>query len=42
MLFKWLPEGSAGEFIGWIHDLYHDEVDIEDSAVDKLHEECFT
>ena len=42
MQFQWLPEGSSGEFLGWIHDLYHDQVDIENSPVDKLHEDCFT
>ena len=42
MTFKWLPANSASEFISWVHDLYHDEVDIEGSEVDKLWEECFT
>lgn len=42
MTFKYLPDGSGIEFIGWINSFYHDEVDIEDSPVDKLYDDCMT
>ena len=42
MTFKYLPPGSSGEFIGWIHDLYHDKVDVKNSKVDALYQDCMT
>jgi len=42
MNFTYLPPGSATEFMGWINDFYNDEIDVEDSPVDALYDDCMT